>query len=73
VFLRAWTAEAGGFVFVNHCVGTIGQPVEAQVEGAFDHLARRFELVGLTLASVACFNLMLSPTGARHTVKVRSC
>src|SRR5690554_2797207 len=41
--------EAGDFVFINYCVGNIGQPIEKQVNGAFDHLGRRLESIGLTL------------------------
>lgn len=44
--------EAGGFVFVGYCVGNIGQPIEAQINGAFDHLAKRLGSIGLTLTSV---------------------
>jgi enamine deaminase RidA (YjgF/YER057c/UK114 family) len=33
-------------------VGNIGQPIENQINGAFDHLARRLESIGLTLESV---------------------
>lgn len=44
--------EAGDFVFVGFCVGNHGQPVEAQINGAFDHLEARLSLVGLTLESV---------------------
>jgi enamine deaminase RidA (YjgF/YER057c/UK114 family) len=44
--------EAGGFVFVGYCVGNIGQSIESQVNGALDHLQKRLEIVGLTLASV---------------------
>lgn len=43
---------AGGFVFLSYCVGNIGQPIEAQINGAFDHLEKRLELIGLTLESV---------------------
>ncbi len=46
------TVEAGGFVFLSYCVGNIGQPVEAQINGAFDHLADRLEAIDLTLESV---------------------
>lgn len=49
---HAGLVEAGDFVFVSYCVGNIGQPVEAQVNGAFDHLARRLSAIGLTLDSV---------------------
>ena len=44
--------EAGDFVFVNYCVGNIGQPIENQINGAFDHLVKRLELIGLKLESV---------------------
>ncbi|MHC1693667.1 MAG: RidA family protein [Eubacteriales bacterium] len=44
--------QAGDFVFINYCVGNIGQPIEAQVNGALDHLEDRLQSVGLTLACV---------------------
>jgi enamine deaminase RidA (YjgF/YER057c/UK114 family) len=44
--------EAGDFVFINYCVGNIGQPVENQVNGAIDHLNKRLASIGLTLESV---------------------
>ncbi|OGO06936.1 MAG: enamine deaminase RidA [Chloroflexi bacterium RBG_13_56_8] len=44
--------EAGDFVSVGYCVGNIGQPIEAQINGAFDHLANRLKIIGLTLESV---------------------
>jgi len=50
--------EAGGFVFVGHCVGNIGQSIENQVNGAFDHLEERLKLVGLSLESVVQFNAL---------------
>lgn len=46
------TVEAGGFVFVGYCVGNIGQDIESQVNGAFDHLSQRLQAIGLTLESV---------------------
>lgn len=49
---QAGMVEAGGFVFVSYCVGNIGQPIEAQVNGALDHLSKRLESIGLTLDSV---------------------
>lgn len=33
--------EAGDFVFINYCAGNIGQPIENQVNGAFDQLEER--------------------------------
>ncbi len=44
--------EAGDFVFISYCVGNIGQPIEEQINGAFDHLGARLESVGLTLESI---------------------
>lgn len=44
--------EAGDFVFVSYCVGNIGQPIENQINGAFDHLSQRLSAIGLTLESV---------------------
>ena len=44
--------EAGDFVYISYCVGNIGQPVENQIRGAFDHLSERLESIGLTLESV---------------------
>ena len=44
--------EAGDFVYINYCVGNIGQPVENQVNGAVDHLNDRLKSIGLTLESV---------------------
>ena len=44
--------EAGDFVFVSYCVGNIGEPIENQINGAFDHLCERMESLGLTLDSV---------------------
>lgn len=44
--------QAGDFVFINYCVGNIGQPIENQINGAFDQLNERLESIGLTLESV---------------------
>jgi enamine deaminase RidA (YjgF/YER057c/UK114 family) len=44
--------EAGDFVFVSYCVGNIGQSIENQINGAFDHLTERLASIGLTLESV---------------------
>jgi enamine deaminase RidA (YjgF/YER057c/UK114 family) len=50
--------EAGGFVFVSFCAGNIGQPVEAQINGAFNHLSERLRSVGLTMESVVKIDAM---------------
>ena len=44
--------KAGDFYFLSYCVGNIGQPIEAQVNGAIDHMEKRLEMVGLTLENV---------------------
>lgn len=44
--------EAGDFVFINYCAGNIGQSIENQVNGAFNHLSIRLKSIGLTLDSV---------------------
>ncbi|MGT2887935.1 RidA family protein [Streptococcus didelphis] len=41
--------EAGDFYFLNYCSGNLGQPIEDQINGAFDEMERRLALVGLTL------------------------
>lgn len=44
--------EAGDFVFINYCLGNIGEPIENQINSAFDQLNKRVESIGLTLESV---------------------
>ena len=44
--------RAGDFYFLGYCEGNIGQPFEAQVNGAIDHMERRLAMVGLTLENV---------------------
>ena len=44
--------KAGDYCFLSYCVGNIGQPVEAQVNGAIDQMERRLAMVGLTLENV---------------------
>ena len=50
--------EAGDFVFVSFCVGNVGQGIEAQINGAFDHLSERLKTIGLTLESVVEIDAM---------------
>ncbi|MCL2388358.1 MAG: RidA family protein [Defluviitaleaceae bacterium] len=54
----AGIVEAGGFVFISFCVGNVGQPIEAQINGAFDHLNERLQSIGLTLESVVKIDAM---------------
>jgi len=51
--------EAGDFVFLTFCVGNFGESVEAQVNGALDHMLKRLEKVGLTLDSVVKVDVMM--------------
>ncbi len=44
--------KAGNLYFIGYCVGNIGQGIEAQVNGAIDHMERRLAMVGLTLDNV---------------------
>jgi Putative translation initiation inhibitor, yjgF family len=44
--------EAGDFVFVGYCMGNEGQPIEAQIDGAFTTLENRLKMAGLGLESV---------------------
>jgi enamine deaminase RidA (YjgF/YER057c/UK114 family) len=51
-WVHSGIVEAGDFVFISYCVGNIGQPIENQINGAFDHLVKRLESIGLKLESV---------------------
>jgi len=51
--------EAGDFVFLNFCVGNVGQSVEAQVHEALDEMERRLKEIGLTLESVVKVDVLL--------------
>jgi 2-iminobutanoate/2-iminopropanoate deaminase len=51
--------EAGDFIFLNFCVGNVGQSVEAQVEGALDNMAERLKMVNLTLDAVVKIDILL--------------
>lgn len=44
--------EAGSYVFVSYCMQNEGQPIENQINGAFDLLEKRLESIGLNLESV---------------------
>ena len=44
--------EAGDFVFVGYCMGNEGQPIEEQMDGAFNTLKNRLSLAGLEMDSV---------------------
>ena len=44
--------RAGNLIFLNYCAGNVGQPIEAQVNGAIDEMEKRLAMVGLTLENV---------------------
>ena len=44
--------KAGDFCYLSYCVGNIGQPIENQINGAFDNMEERLAMVGLTLENV---------------------
>ncbi|WP_312810226.1 RidA family protein [Sedimentibacter sp.] len=57
----AWSemVEAGDFVFLNFCVGNVGQSIEAQVHGALDDMENHLKQIGLTLESVVKVDVLL--------------
>lgn len=44
--------EAGDYVFVGYCMANEGEPIERQIEGAFEVLKQRLSAVGLGLDAV---------------------
>ncbi|MGI6227727.1 MAG: RidA family protein [Peptococcales bacterium] len=58
---NAWSemVEAGDFVFLNFCVGNVGQSVEAQIHGALDDMEHHLKEIGLTLESVVKVDVLL--------------
>ena len=50
---------AGDWVFLNFCVGNVGENVEVQVHGALDNMEERLALVGLTLESVVKVDVLM--------------
>ena len=44
--------KAGDFYYLGYCVGNVGGTIEEQINGAFDHMEYRLNLVGLTLENV---------------------
>lgn len=57
----AWSemVEAGDFVFINFCVGNVGQPFEAQVNGAIDDMENHLKQIDLTLDAVVKIDVLL--------------
>ena len=44
--------EAGNYIYTSYCMKNEGQPIENQINGAFDVLEERLKKVCLTLDSV---------------------
>ena len=44
--------KAGDFYYIGYCVGNNGGTIEEQVNGAFDHMEKRLNQVGLSLENV---------------------
>lgn len=44
--------EAGNYIYTSYCMKNEGQPIENQINGAFDVLEERLQKIGLTLDSV---------------------
>lgn len=57
----AWSemVEAGDFVFMNFCVGNVGQSFEAQVNGAIDDMEKRLKQINLDLDAVVKIDVLL--------------
>lgn len=58
-FALSETVVAGDFAFLSFCVGNVGQPFEAQVNGALDDMESRLAQLNLTLASVVKIDVLL--------------
>ena len=50
---------AGEWVYLNFCVGNVGENVEAQVHGALDNMEARLALVELTLDDVVKVDVLM--------------
>jgi enamine deaminase RidA (YjgF/YER057c/UK114 family) len=50
--------EAGDTVYCSFCVGNVGESVERQIQGAFDHMVNRLQLVDLTLDNVVKIDVL---------------
>lgn len=52
VWAHSEIVVAGDFVFISYCMGNEGQPIENQINGAFDVLESRLTSINLDLGSV---------------------
>ena len=44
--------KAGKRYFIGYCAANLGQPIEVQINGAFDQMEQRLKMVGLGLENV---------------------
>ena len=44
--------KAGNLYFIGYCAANPGQPIEVQINGAFDQMEQRLKMVGLGLENV---------------------
>ena len=44
--------KARNLYFIGYCAGNLGQPIESQINGAFDQMEQRLKMVGLGLENV---------------------
>ena len=51
--------EAGDYVFLNFCVGNVGQSFEAQVNGALDDMENHLRQIGLDLNAVVKVDVLM--------------
>lgn len=58
-FAYSEVVAAGDWVFLNFCVGNVGQSVEQQVHGALNNMEERLALVGLTLEHVVKVDVLM--------------
>ena len=44
--------KAGNLYFIGYCAANLGQPIEVQINGAFDQMEQRLKMIGLGLENV---------------------
>ena len=48
-YAYAGMVEANNTIYLSFCVGNVGESVERQIQGAFDHMEERLNSIGLNL------------------------
>ena len=51
--------KAGNMLFLNFCVGNVGESYKRQVEGALDDMEQRLAAINLTLDDVVQVNVLM--------------